>query len=90
MYGIAPWQDPDMYTSLVPLYHVPNVHAAVLLAVGDSEAAVLPTIEMFNALRYLKRDVTLLRYRDEGHGLTPAADDDLRERMRVFFKKFLG
>jgi hypothetical protein len=37
MYGIAPWQEPALYTSLIPLYHADKVSTPVLLAVGDKE-----------------------------------------------------
>jgi dipeptidyl aminopeptidase/acylaminoacyl peptidase len=91
MYGIAPWQEPALYTALIPLYHADKVTTPVLLAVGDKESLLLlATIEMYNALRYLKKDVTLLRYADQGHGFTGAAEADFQGRARSFFAKWLG
>jgi len=90
MNGIAPWQDPSLYTALGPLFHADKIRTPVLLAVGDREnLTLLTTIEMYNALRYLKRDVTLLRYADQGHGFTGAAEADFEARMKAFFDSHL-
>ncbi len=91
MYGIAPWQDPALYTALIPLYQADKITTPVLLAVGDKETLrLLATIEMYNALRYLKKDVTLLRYPDQGHEFAGPAEADFEARMRTFFAKYLG
>ncbi len=91
MNGVTPWQDPGRYTSLVPLFHADKIHTPVLLAVGDKENLVLlATIEMYNALRFLKREVTLLRYPDQGHVFDGAAEVDFQHRVQSFFQAYLG
>lgn len=90
MYGIAPWEDPSIYASLSPALHADKITTPVLLAVGDRERVMTSTIEMYNALKYLKRDVTLLRYPDQGHGFTGAAEQDFAKRVEEFFAKYLG
>jgi len=44
---------------------------------------------MYEGLRYLHRDVTLLRYTDQGHGFTGGALKDYWERVNAFFDKHL-
>jgi dipeptidyl aminopeptidase/acylaminoacyl peptidase len=91
MGGTAPWDDPGKYTSLIPLYSAPKLNATVLLAVGDLEGSTtLATVEMYNALRFLGKNVTLLRYSGQGHGFTGAAEQDFQARMRAFFASYLG
>jgi dipeptidyl aminopeptidase/acylaminoacyl peptidase len=62
----------------------------ILLADGDlGGVALLTDIEMYNALRWLGKEVTFLRYPDEGHGFTGEALNDFWERENVFFDKYL-
>ena len=44
---------------------------------------------MYNGLRFLGKDVTLLRYPGQGHGFEGAALKDFWERENGFFDKFL-
>lgn len=90
MYGTAPWEDPSTYISLIPLFHAEMITTPTLLAVGDLEPGVIPTIEMYNVLRYLKKDVTLLRYTTQGHVFTGAADEDFQRRVAAFLSSYLG
>jgi dipeptidyl aminopeptidase/acylaminoacyl peptidase len=90
MYGLTPWDNPDLYTSLTPLYQANKITTPMLLAAGDLEPNVLPTVELYNALRYLGREVTLLRYPTQGHGFSGAADEDFTQRLRTFFSTYLG
>jgi dipeptidyl aminopeptidase/acylaminoacyl peptidase len=57
---IGPWDSPNEYTAVSPIYRLNKVKIPILLAIGDREPNefVLPMIEMYNGLRYLKRDVT--------------------------------
>ncbi len=57
---------------------------------GDHDGDfLLDTIEMYNGLRYYGRDVTLLRYPDQGHVLQGAAMKDFWGRELAFFGKYL-
>ena len=88
--GTAPWQDPEAFTTLSPIYHLDKVTTPMLLAGGDKEdTSVIQWLEMYNGLRYLHRDVTLLRYPRQGHGLTSAALKDYWRRVNAFFDKYL-
>jgi hypothetical protein len=45
--------------------------------------------EMYNGLRFLGKDVTLLRYPGQGHGFEGAALKGFWERENAFFDKYL-
>jgi dipeptidyl aminopeptidase/acylaminoacyl peptidase len=89
--NITPWDNPSEYTAVSPIYHLDKVKIPILLAVGDRESNefLLPMIEMYNGLRYLKRHVTLLRYPDQAHGFTGEALNDYVDRAYAFFDRHL-
>jgi dipeptidyl aminopeptidase/acylaminoacyl peptidase len=88
--GVSPWEDPEGHIQLSPIYRVNNVTTPMLLAVGDNDIeGLLNAIEMYNSLRWFGRDVTLLRYPDQGHSLKGAARKDFWEREKAFFDKYL-
>jgi dipeptidyl aminopeptidase/acylaminoacyl peptidase len=88
--GFTPWDDPRAYIALSAVFHLDRVATPMLLAVGDEDTGFLPgMIEMYNGLRYLKKDVTLLRYPNQEHEFTPEAWNDLVERMTKFFDDHL-
>jgi dipeptidyl aminopeptidase/acylaminoacyl peptidase len=89
--GVLPWERPGTYTELSPVFHLDRVNTPMLLAVGDKDRMefILDSIEMFNGLRWLNRDVTLLRYSDQGHGFSGEALKDYWERVNAFFDQHL-
>lgn len=87
--GKAPWEDSRAYTELSAVYRLDRVNTPLLLASGDNDSAVLQAIEMFNGLRYLGKDVTMLRYPNQGHELTGHAQEDLWHRAGSFLAKCL-
>jgi dipeptidyl aminopeptidase/acylaminoacyl peptidase len=88
--GVTPWEDPRVYVTLSPIYHLDKVVTPMLLAVGDKEnLGTLSLVEMYNGLRYLGRDVTLLRYPKQGHGFEGAALKDYWQRVNTFFDRHL-
>jgi dipeptidyl aminopeptidase/acylaminoacyl peptidase len=89
--GLTPWDAPEAYSALSPVYHLNKVRTPMLMAVGDNDTKdlLLDSVEMFNGLRWLKRDVTLLRYPGQGHGFTGEALKDYWQRVIAFFDKHL-
>jgi dipeptidyl aminopeptidase/acylaminoacyl peptidase len=85
------FDDPENYLKLSVLYKAASIHTPTLLAVGDFDSleTVLGTIGMYNGLRYLGRDVTMLRYRDQGHVFHQAAMKDFWDRELRFFDQHL-
>lgn len=89
--GATPWEDTQAYVKLSAIYRLDKVNTPMLLADGDADTMfLLGCIEMYNGLRFLKKDVTLLRYSGQGHGLEGAALKDFWERENKFFDKYLG
>jgi dipeptidyl aminopeptidase/acylaminoacyl peptidase len=88
--NVTPWNNPDTYTALSPVFHLNKVTTPLLLAVGDEEETeVIMLVEMYNGLRYLGRDVTLLRYPKQGHGFEGAALKDYWRRVNAFLNVHL-
>jgi dipeptidyl aminopeptidase/acylaminoacyl peptidase len=88
--GALPWEDRQAYSELSALTRLNKVTIPVLLADGDNDGEfLLNSIEMYNGLRYLGRDVTFLRYKDQGHGFTGDSLRDFWERENAFFDKYL-
>ena len=88
-YQIAPWEDASIHVALSPVLQAGKIATPILLAVGDREPLVVQATELYSVLRYLSKEVTFLRYRNEGHGLTGAAEQDFTQRMEAFFAKYL-
>jgi dipeptidyl aminopeptidase/acylaminoacyl peptidase len=90
MAGVTPWQDPETYVHLSAVYRLDKVEIPMLLADGDEDGDfLLGMIEMYNGLRWLGRDVTLLRYPKQGHGFTGKSFDDFEKRVNAFYDKYL-
>jgi len=88
--GISPWENSQSFTQLSAVYRLNNVTTPLLLADGDDDGNFLfGCIEMYNGLRYLGKDVTLLRYPKQGHGFTGSAMRDFWKRENEFFDRYL-
>jgi len=62
----------------------------MLLADGDNDIGFLRgMIEMYQALRYLGKDVTLLRYEGHGHGFEGPSMADFWKRENEFLDRHL-
>jgi dipeptidyl aminopeptidase/acylaminoacyl peptidase len=88
----GPWDNWDAYRRNSPIYHVKDVHTPLLMLHNDKDGAVdfEQGIEYYNALRRLKKPVTMITYRGENHGL--AKRENMRDysiRMMEFFDYYL-
>lgn len=91
MVGALPWDDPQEYVQLSALLRLNHVQTPMLLADGDNDADfLLNTIELYNGLRYLGRDVTFVRYPNQGHGFEGEALEDFWKREMAFFDNCLN
>jgi len=78
------------YTELSVVYRLNKVTTPMLLADGDDDGFfLLGGVEMYNGLRFLGKDVTFLRYPNQGHGFTGNAMKDFWERENAFFAHYL-
>jgi dipeptidyl aminopeptidase/acylaminoacyl peptidase len=88
--GVTLWKNPMEYIRLSAVFHLDKVRTPMLLAAGDDDGDfLLNTIEMYNGLRWLKRNVEFVRYPGQGHGFTGAAMKDFWERENSFFDEHL-
>jgi dipeptidyl aminopeptidase/acylaminoacyl peptidase len=89
--GVDPLEDPKAYIELSAVFSLRGVSTPMLLADGDDDGFfLLGTIEMYNALRWLGKDVIFLRYPGQEHGFSGAALIDFWLRMNDFFDRNLG
>jgi dipeptidyl aminopeptidase/acylaminoacyl peptidase len=80
------------YVKMSPLFRMNKVQTPLLLVVGDHDWDTwLPEMLMeFIALRQLGKEVTMLRYANEGHVFTVPEDlEDFRARVDAFFDRHL-
>jgi dipeptidyl aminopeptidase/acylaminoacyl peptidase len=82
----------DDYVKMSPLFRMNKVNTSVLLIYGGASSPTWPMemIAEFKALRDLGKDVTLLRYNEEGHAFTtPFGQDDSLMRIHHFLDRHL-
>jgi len=88
----SPADNYDAYIRNSPVFHVANVKSPVLLLHNEKDGAVdfNQGITYFNALREAEKDVVLLQYVGENHGLRePMNQRDYTVRMREYFDHHL-
>lgn len=89
--GVTPWEDPQAYLNLSAIYRLDRVKTPLLLAVGDDDGDfLLNQIEMYNGLRWLGKEVTLLRYPGQGHEFSGWAMKDFWRRENSFWETCFG
>lgn len=64
-----PWNNPDLYTKQGSLFNADKIHTPLLLLHGnaDTNVPVGESIQLFNALRILGRDVEFIQVDGENH-----------------------
>jgi dipeptidyl aminopeptidase/acylaminoacyl peptidase len=89
--GGTPWEELQVYMDLSAIYHLDKVATPILLADGDDDGpCLIGSIEMYNGLRWLGKDVTFLRYPGQAHGFTGTAMKDFWNRENTFLDKYLN
>jgi dipeptidyl aminopeptidase/acylaminoacyl peptidase len=83
----TPWDFEEMYERLSPIRHVKNVKSPVLIMHGAIDARVPPeqSVEFYQALRDLGKDVTFVRFPRERHGIREPRHQIDRLRRYLFF-----
>lgn len=88
--NVNPLHNPEAYIKLSAVFHVHNVKTPMLIADGDEDGQfLLGSIEMYNALRFAGKQVTFLRYPNEGHVFVGPGLRDLWNREMAFFARYL-
>ena len=81
----------DEYIGVSSVFHLASVQTPVLIADGDNDGGFLfDSIEIYNRLRILGKQVTFVRYPGQGHLLSGDALQDFWERELKFFRTYLG
>lgn len=92
--GGNPWQASQSYIANSPFFSADRVHTPVLIMHGEKDYTV-PTQQgemMFYALRYLKRPVELVLYREGDHSIVRGSRDDyldFYQRTLDWWRKYL-
>jgi dipeptidyl aminopeptidase/acylaminoacyl peptidase len=84
----TPWDNPEVFDRLSPIRHANKVQSRVLIMTGEKDERVPPeqSIEFYRALRDLGKDVELVIFPREGHGIREPyhAMDRLRRYLYAF------
>lgn len=86
------WNAQHLYIENSPLFSVDKIETPLLMMHNDEDGAVpwYQGIEMFVAMRRLKKPVWMLNYNGEGHGLRKEPNrEDWAVRMQQFFDHYL-
>ena len=86
--GKTLWNGLPLYLENSPLFHLDKVTAPMVILHNDADGAVpwYQGIELFTGLRRLGKQVWMLNYNGQGHGLTQRQDMlDYQIRMQQFF-----
>lgn len=87
-----PWNNPKLYTEQSPLFAADKINTPLLLLHGDSDTNVPvgESIQLYNALKLLGKDVQFVSIRGENHGIV-----DFEKRLKwndaifAWFEKYL-
>ena len=86
------WEDLAAYTRNSAVFGVPTMTTPLLIEVGDADGTVYwhQGVELYNAARRAKKDVVLLVYAGEDHGLRQKANQiDYHQRILAWFGHYL-
>ena len=86
------WDNTEAYIRNSPVFHATKVETPLLLLHNDQDGAVPfnQGLEYYNVLRRLGKEVAMLQYVGENHGVTrPPNQKDYTIRMREFFDHHL-
>lgn len=89
---VPPWEDLEGYLRNSAVTNIQNMQTPLLLEVGDADTNVnwRQSIEMYNAARRAKKDVVMLVYAKEGHGLRQRKNQmDYQKRILEWFGYYL-
>jgi dipeptidyl aminopeptidase/acylaminoacyl peptidase len=91
-FGTSPYDDLELYRSQSAVYNARTMDTPLLLLHGTDDGSVewLQGVEFYNALRFNGKEVVLLSYPGEGHGLRRFENQkDFLVRMQQFFDHHL-
>ena len=90
--GASLWENRDLYIESSPLFYADRIKTPLLIEFGDKDGAVPWTqgIELYLAMRRLRKPAFFLEYRGEPHHLTKYPNKvDYSIKMMEFFDHYL-
>jgi len=90
--GASLWENRDLYIENSPLFYADRIHTPLLIEFGDQDGAVPWTqgIELYLAMRRLRKPAFFLEYRGEPHHLKKYPNKvDYSIKMMEFFDHYL-
>ncbi|KPK95588.1 hypothetical protein AMJ80_04735 [bacterium SM23_31] len=91
-FGTNPYDDSELYKSESAIYNARTMDTPLLIMHGTEDGSVeyLQALEFYNALRFNGKNVILLSYPGEGHGLRKLENQkDFQRRTREFLDHYL-
>lgn len=91
----TPWENLDRYMHMSPIKYVQNMHTPLLIihSEQDLRCGIEQAEQLFAALKWMGREVQLVRFEGQSHGLSRGGHPRLRlERLRhiqSWFAKYL-
>jgi predicted peptidase len=89
---VPPWEDLESYLANSPVHHIQNLKTPMLVTFGDKDGAVdwHQGIVMYNAARRENKDLVMLVYEGENHGLAKKPNQiDYHRRVMEWFNHYL-
>jgi dipeptidyl aminopeptidase/acylaminoacyl peptidase len=86
------WEDLQAYIRNSAVYNAQNMKTALLLETGDNDGTVFwhQSVELYNIARRAKKDVVMLVYGGEDHGLRKKSNQiDYHRRIHEWFGHYL-
>ena len=86
------WEDPDAYIRNSPVFNVKSLNTPLLVEVGDADGNVdmRQGIEYYNVARRAGKQLVLLAYEGENHGLAKKHNQiDYHRRILTWFGHYL-
>lgn len=87
-----PWSDPDLFTKQGALFNADKIHTPILLLHGseDTNVPIGESIQLFNALKILGRDVEFITVEGENHVIRGTENRIIwQNTIMAFFAKYL-
>lgn len=91
-FGTNPYDDLQLYIDQSAVFHARTMNTPLLLLHGTDDGSVewLQAVEFYNALRFNKKNVILLSYPGEAHGLRNLENQkDFLVRIQQFYDHYL-
>ncbi|MDE7403144.1 MAG: prolyl oligopeptidase family serine peptidase [Muribaculaceae bacterium] len=90
--GSYPWNNPELFTKQGSLFNADKIHTPLLLLHGtvDTNVPIGESIQLFNALKILGREVEFVTVQDENHVISGFDNKPIwQNTIMAFFAKYL-